>query len=67
MYKDKNSGLSLGQMLQFWGGKAKAWGGACVDSTNIDQSTCTSSYGHDFTSSYNMYIPLPENIHITIN
>jgi hypothetical protein len=30
------------------------------DSTSIDHRTCTSSYWQDFTSSYRMYIPLPE-------
>jgi len=32
---------------------------AAPDSTNIDQRTCTSSHGHDLTSLYKMYNPLP--------
>jgi len=41
--------------LQCFDGKE----GVC-DSTSIDHRTCTSSYWQDFTSSYRMYIPLPE-------
>lgn len=38
----------------FGGGNASGW-----DSTRMDQRTCTSSYWHDFTSSYRISIPLP--------